>query len=53
VILGRAARNAVGGRAAAALANEFRHGWAVLTGPDLAGGVQRFRGGAGRGGALG
>src|SRR5215469_5784293 len=34
-----------------AMANEFRHGMAVLAGPDVTDGVSRFRGGAGRGGA--
>jgi enoyl-CoA hydratase/carnithine racemase len=35
----------------AAMANEFRRGMAVLAGPGIATGVNRFRGGAGRGGA--
>jgi enoyl-CoA hydratase len=34
-----------------AMANEFRRGMTILRGPALAAGVQRFRGGAGRGGA--
>ena len=34
-----------------AMANEFRHGMAVLAGPGVVEGVSRFRGGAGRGGA--
>jgi enoyl-CoA hydratase len=34
-----------------AMANEFRHGMAVLAGPGVLEGVSRFRGGAGRGGA--
>jgi enoyl-CoA hydratase len=34
-----------------AMANEFRHGMAVLAGPGVIEGVSRFRGGAGRGGA--
>ena len=34
-----------------AMANEFRHGMAVLAEPDVTAGVSRFRGGAGRGGA--
>jgi enoyl-CoA hydratase len=34
-----------------AMANEFRHGMTVLTAPGMADGVDRFRGGAGRGGA--
>jgi enoyl-CoA hydratase len=34
-----------------AMANEFRHGVAVLAGPAVTEGVSRFRGGAGRGGA--
>ena len=34
-----------------AMANEFRRGIAVLGAPGTAGGVNRFRGGAGRGGA--
>ena len=34
-----------------AMANEFRHGMAVLAQPDVIKGVSRFRGGAGRGGA--
>jgi len=34
-----------------AMANEFRHGMAVLAGADVTDGVSRFRGGAGRGGA--
>ncbi len=34
-----------------AMANEFRHGIEVLTGPGVVEGVSRFRGGAGRGGA--
>src|SRR5215467_6695610 len=34
-----------------AMANEFRHGMAVLAGPGTLEGVSRFRGGAGRGGA--
>ena len=34
-----------------AMANEFRHGMAVLAGPDVTEGVSRFRGGAGRSGA--
>jgi enoyl-CoA hydratase len=33
-----------------AMANEFRHGMAVLAGPGVVEGVSRFRGGAGRGG---
>ena len=33
-----------------AMANEFRHGMAVLAQPDVTEGVSRFRGGAGRGG---
>jgi enoyl-CoA hydratase len=33
-----------------AMANEFRHGMTVLAAPGMAGGVNRFRGGAGRGG---
>src|SRR5580693_2579657 len=33
-----------------AMANEFRHGMAVLSGPGVVEGVSRFRGGAGRGG---
>jgi hypothetical protein len=33
------------------MANEFRHGMTVLAAPGMAGGVDRFRGGAGRGGA--
>jgi enoyl-CoA hydratase/carnithine racemase len=34
-----------------AMANEFRHGMAVLAGPGVVEGVSRFRGGAGRGGS--
>jgi enoyl-CoA hydratase len=34
-----------------AMANEFRRGMAILRGPALAAGVQRFRDGEGRGGA--
>src|SRR6516162_5236763 len=34
-----------------AMANEFRHGMTVLAAPGMADGVDRFRGGAGRGGA--
>jgi enoyl-CoA hydratase len=34
-----------------AMANEFRRGMTILTGPALTAGVQRFRDGAGRGGA--
>jgi enoyl-CoA hydratase len=34
-----------------AMANEFRHGMAVIAGPGVVEGVSRFRGGAGRGGA--
>jgi enoyl-CoA hydratase len=34
-----------------AMANEFRHGMTVLAASGMAGGVDRFRGGAGRGGA--
>jgi enoyl-CoA hydratase len=34
-----------------AMANEFRHGLATLGRPSVAEGVERFRGGAGRGGA--
>jgi enoyl-CoA hydratase/carnithine racemase len=34
-----------------AMANEFRRGMAILRGPALAAGVQRFRDGQGRGGA--
>ena len=34
------------------MANEFRHGMAVLAAPGLADGVDRFRGGAGPGAAL-
>jgi enoyl-CoA hydratase len=34
----------------AAMANEFRHGMAALAVPGMADGVDRFRGGAGRGG---
>ena len=34
-----------------AMANEFRHGMAVLAQPDVIEGVSRFRGGAGRSGA--
>ena len=34
-----------------AMANEFRHGMTVLAAPNMADGVDRFRGGAGRGGA--
>jgi hypothetical protein len=34
-----------------AMANEFRHGMTVLAAPGQADGVDRFRGGAGRGGA--
>jgi enoyl-CoA hydratase len=34
-----------------AMANEFRRGMAVLSGPGVVEGVSRFRGGAGRGGA--
>jgi enoyl-CoA hydratase len=34
-----------------AMANEFRHGLATLTQPGMAEGVDRFRSGAGRGGA--
>jgi len=34
-----------------AMANEFRHGLRVLSAPGFAAGVQRFRDGAGRGGA--
>ena len=34
-----------------AMANEFRRGLEVLTGPDVVEGVSRFRGGAGRGGS--
>jgi enoyl-CoA hydratase len=37
--------------AAEAMANEFRHGLEVLSAPGFAEGVQRFRDGAGRGGA--
>jgi enoyl-CoA hydratase len=33
-----------------AMANEFAHGMAVLSGPGVVEGVSRFRGGAGRGG---
>jgi len=33
------------------MANEFRHGMTVLVAPGMADGVDRFRGGAGRGGA--
>jgi enoyl-CoA hydratase len=36
-----------------AMANEFRHGMAVLAGPAVVEGVSRFRDGAGRGGAPG
>ena len=36
-----------------AMANEFRRGMAVLAGPGIAAGVNRFRGGAGRGGSSG
>jgi enoyl-CoA hydratase len=36
-----------------AMANEFRRGIAVLAGPGIAAGVDRFRSGAGRGGASG
>ncbi|HUZ36079.1 MAG TPA: crotonase/enoyl-CoA hydratase family protein [Streptosporangiaceae bacterium] len=36
-----------------AMANELRHGAAVLTAPGTADGVSRFRGGAGRGGPPG
>ena len=36
-----------------AMANEFRHGAAVLAAPGTADGVSRFRGGAGRGGPPG
>ena len=35
----------------AAMANEFARGLRVLSAPGFAGGVQRFRDGAGRGGA--
>jgi enoyl-CoA hydratase len=35
----------------AAMAGEFRHGMSALTAPGAAAGVDRFRGGAGRGGA--
>jgi enoyl-CoA hydratase len=34
-----------------AMANEFGHGLRVLSAPDFAAGVERFRGGAGRGGS--
>ena len=34
-----------------AMANEFRHGMTMLAAPNMADGVDRFRGGAGRGGA--
>jgi enoyl-CoA hydratase len=34
-----------------AMANEFLHGLRVLSAPDFAAGVERFRGGAGRGGS--
>jgi enoyl-CoA hydratase len=34
-----------------AMANEFRHGMTVLAAPGMADGVDRFRSGAGRGGA--
>ena len=34
-----------------AMANEFLHGLGVLSAPGFAAGVQRFRDGAGRGGA--
>jgi enoyl-CoA hydratase len=34
-----------------AMANEFRHGLEILSGPGIIEGVSRFRGGAGRGGA--
>jgi len=37
--------------AADAMANEFLHGLGVLSAPGFAAGVQRFRDGAGRGGA--
>ena len=37
--------------AGAAMANEFAHGLRVLSAPGFAAGVQRFRDGAGRGGA--
>jgi enoyl-CoA hydratase len=36
-----------------AMANEFRHGMTALASPALADGLERFRGGAGRGGAPG
>jgi enoyl-CoA hydratase len=35
-----------------AMANEFLHGLGVLSAPGFAEGVQRFRAGAGRGGAV-
>jgi enoyl-CoA hydratase len=38
---------------AEAMANEFRHGMATLRRPGAADGIERFRGGAGRGGAPG
>jgi len=38
--------------AADAMANEFLHGLGVLSAPGFAAGVQRFRDGAGRGGAV-
>jgi enoyl-CoA hydratase len=34
-----------------AMANEFRHGMSTLSQPDMTAGVERFRAGAGRGGA--
>jgi enoyl-CoA hydratase len=34
-----------------AMANEFGHGLPVLSAPHFAGGIQRFRNGAGRGGS--
>jgi enoyl-CoA hydratase len=37
----------------AAMANEFRHGMSTLGQPGAADGIERFRGGAGRGGAPG
>jgi hypothetical protein len=36
---------------AEAMANEFRHGMTALAAPGLAEEIERFRGGAGRGGA--
>lgn len=44
------ALESVGTGEAEAMANEFRRGQAVLDGPEIASGIERFRAGAGRGG---